>query len=234
MQDELKNLLILQDRDTKIYKAKADLESIPEEAAKIKENLSQKVSSVAEAKKAVLNAQKDVQQLELDRQTRKDTILKLKTRQGETKRNEEYQMLAHEVIRYTAEIDELETSELELMERVDRKKEERELAEKRFLEEKSLAVELSQQLVKKKKTAEEKLKVLTVERSQLEKNVDADSKALYERILKARGIGAIVLLTSSAQCTGCNIKLPPATLHHVQAGTKIVQCSECSRILYNA
>lgn len=234
MQEELKNLLILQDRDSKIHQAKADLESIPLEAAKIKENLSNKVALVAEAKKAVLNAQKDVQKLELDRQTRKDTILKLKTRQGETKRNEEYQMLAHEVIRYTKEIDELETSELELMERVDRKKEERELAEKRFLEEKSFAVELSQQLVKKKMAAEEKLKTLSLERTQLEKNVDADSRALYERIIKARGVGAIVLVTSSGQCKGCNIKLPPSTLHRVQAGTQIVQCSECSRILYNA
>lgn len=230
----LTDLLILQERDTKIYNTEQVLKNIPQEAAKLKKSLTQKLQNLESAKQAHLISQKDVQKLDLDRQVRKETILKLKTRQGETKKNEEYQMLAHEIIRYGKAIDDLETQELELMEVVDMRESERLHAHELFTKEKALVTEYSQQLVAKKNNAETNLKTLRAERLQLASKIDPDSLSLYERIIKARGVGAIVLVTTSGDCTGCNIKLPPATLHRVQAGNALMQCSECSRILYNA
>jgi len=176
MNSVLQELLILQERDSRIYAAKEELGNVPSEAAKIKSRLSDRLKALEEAKLAQLNAEKEVKQVDLDRQVRKDTILKLKTRQGETKKNEEYQMLSHEIVRYGAEIDELETKEL----------------------------------------------------------VDREPLSLYERILARRGVNTVVLITSDGQCKGCNMKLPPATLHRVLSDKELIQCSECSRILYNA
>lgn len=235
MHPELPNLLSLQDKDKKIDAWREELGSVPTEANRIKEALNAKAESVKAAKQAVLNAKKDVQQLELDRQTRKETILKLKTRQGETKRNEEYQMLSHEIDRYSKEVDELETQELELMERVDEKQTLRVEAEEKFLKEKELVTEESQNLLKKKSNAEQSIKDLGKEREELFKKVDVEARELYERLRKGSGmIGVIVTVSSSGQCMGCNLKIPPATLHLIHAGNELVQCSECSRILYEA
>ena len=234
MHPKLQSLLILQDRDSALAKASAELDSVPKEAEKIKSKLQEKLNKLQGAKDAYLQSEKAVKQVDLDRQVRKETITKLKMRQGETKRNEEYQMLSHEIVRYENEIDELETQELELMESVDQKKMQREAAKTAFEEEKVFATELTQQLVARKKSAEEKIVVLKEKRAEAASKVDGDSLSLYERVFKSRGGTALVLVTESGQCRGCNIKLPPATVHRVIADKELIQCSECSRILYNA
>jgi len=181
-----------------------------------------------------MSAESAVKQVDLDRQVRKETITKLKMRQGETKRNEEYQMLDHEIIRYGKEIDELETKELELMEQVDQRKLERVAANQAVIDEKEFATQLSKQLVERKKNAELKITELRKERETLIVKIDDEARSLYERILKRREVDAVVLITPSGQCKGCNMKLPPATLHRVISDSELVQCTECSRILYNA
>jgi len=234
MHSDLAQLLVLQERDSKILEAKKDLEKIPQEAAKIKEGLSAKLQALKSAKQSYLVAQNAVKQVDLDRQTRKDTITKLKMRQGETKKNEEYQMLGHEIIRYGKEVDELETKELELMEAVDAKKTERAEAERKLEEEKAFAAELSKDLMAKKKNAEAKIAEIQAERDSLIAKVSAEPRELYERILAKKGGNAVVLITETGQCLGCNMKLPSSTLHKVLADDELVQCGECSRILYNA
>jgi|GEM_PF-6834814 len=79
MFEPLEKLLILQERDTKLFKAQEDLKSVPAEAAKIKESLQGKLRELEAAKKAQLVAEAAVKQVELDIEVRKDTILKLKT-----------------------------------------------------------------------------------------------------------------------------------------------------------
>jgi len=139
MNETLQALLILQERDIKLHTARTDLEQIPKDATKIKAALTAKVQALEVAKQAQLEAEKAVKAVELDINTRKETITKLKMRQGETKRNEEYQMLGHEIIRYGDDIDELETKELELMEVVDLKKAEREAAKEGLANERQFA-----------------------------------------------------------------------------------------------
>jgi len=234
MNETLQALLILQERDIKLHTARTDLEQIPKDATKIKAALTAKVQALEVAKQAQLEAEKAVKAVELDINTRKETITKLKMRQGETKRNEEYQMLGHEIIRYGDDIDELETKELELMEVVDLKKAEREAAKEGLANEKQFATEQSQVLIARKKNAELKIQEVAGDREEKAKNVDPDALALYERIFKQRGAGAIARVSQTGKCEGCNIKLPPADVHRLMAGNDLVQCSECSRLLYLA
>ena len=57
--------------------------------------------------------------IELDVNTRKDSIAKLKVQQFETRKNEEFTAMEHEIDRYSEEITQLEDSQLELMEKGD-------------------------------------------------------------------------------------------------------------------
>src|SRR5437762_13175799 len=64
----------------------------------------------------------DRKKLELDAGTRAESIARLKTQQYQTRKNDEFQAMGHEIERYENEIRKIEDEELELMEQVDKLK----------------------------------------------------------------------------------------------------------------
>ena len=69
------------------------------------------------AKKAVQENEVAMKNLEIEIETRNDSIAKLKIQQYETKKNEEFRAMGTEIERYGNEVRELEDQELELMEK---------------------------------------------------------------------------------------------------------------------
>ena len=57
-----------------------------------------------------------ISKIELDIETRKDSITKLKNQQLETKKNEEFAAMEHSINNYQDEISALEDDQLQLME----------------------------------------------------------------------------------------------------------------------
>src|SRR5947208_16066573 len=72
----------------------------------------------------------DRKKLELDVGTRAETISRLKTQQYQTRKNDEFQAIGHEIERYENEIRKLEDQELELMIEADQLKSDIEAADK--------------------------------------------------------------------------------------------------------
>jgi len=64
----------------------------------------------------------DRKKLELDVGTRTETISRLKTQQYQTRKNDEFQAIGHEIERYENEIRKIEDNELELMVEADKVK----------------------------------------------------------------------------------------------------------------
>ena len=119
MRDDVKQLLALQDTDQKIQALESELVRIPQLQEAAKERLAKDTKSLATAKSNFQANEIEIKNVELDIGTRKNTIDRLKNQQFETKKNDEYTKLGQEVIRYEKEVDELETLELELMEKAD-------------------------------------------------------------------------------------------------------------------
>ena len=63
--------------------------------------------------------------------TRQETIARLKTQQYQTRKNDEFQAMGHEIERYEGEIRKIEDEELELMDQGDKAKAELLAEEKR-------------------------------------------------------------------------------------------------------
>src|SRR3982751_4091095 len=72
----------------------------------------------------------DRKNLELDVGTRTESIARLKTQQYQTRKNDEFQAISHEIERYENEIRKLEDQELELMIEADKVKAEFDAADK--------------------------------------------------------------------------------------------------------
>lgn len=228
---EIQSLLILQDRDQRILKIEEDLKFIPVNKERAKERLANDLTRFESAKKAIQENEMAIKNLELDIGTRKDTLTKLKVQQYETKKNDEFTALGNEILRYNEEVDTLETSELELMENADVLTAKRGQAEDALTLTQKLVDDEITQLEKRASEDKKQLNEVKEERKKLSSEVDEDLLALYDQLMKSKGGDAIVS-ADKGQCSGCHMKLVPATIISLQSEKAVTQCENCGRILH--
>jgi len=230
---ELEQLLVLQDRDQKIRQIQNEIKTLPLQRQNLESQLAASVSAVDALKQKVRQVEIDRKRLELDVGTRDESISRLKTQQYQTRKNDEFQAMGHEIERYENEIRKIEDEELELMVQADKVKADLAAEEKKAAATKD---SISRQLVDledKSRTLETRMQDLTKERTELASKIDEDLLSRFERLFKSKGDAAVVALEHEV-CTGCHMKVTTATSMHVRAGKEIVSCEQCGRILYDA
>ena len=116
MLDSIKNLLVLQDRDRKIRQVKEELSRIPPERAELQGKAASTQGRLDAAKLRVKQIESDRKKLELDVEAKKQQIEKYSLQQFQTKKNEEYRALTHEIEMCKEVITKLEDQQLDLME----------------------------------------------------------------------------------------------------------------------
>jgi uncharacterized protein len=228
---ELEQLLILQDRDQKIRQIRTEIETVPLRRNSLEAQLAASKASVETLKQRVRQMEVDRKKLELDVGTRTDTISRLKTQQYQTRKNDEFQAIGHEIERYEKEILKIEDEELELMVLADKVKADLAEEEKKAAAAQNSIARQTADLEEKSKALESQLQTLTGERSELAGKIDEDLLASFERLFKSKGDAAVVAIEHGV-CTGCHMKVTTATAAQVKAGKEIVSCENCGRILY--
>jgi predicted nucleic acid-binding Zn-ribbon protein len=231
MQDEVRALLILQDRDRRLLALAKDLEKLPQDEARAKSKLAGDEAAVAKAHQALQDCELRVKKIELDAETRRTTIKRLKLQQFETRKNEEFVALGHEIVRYEKELDAFETQELEAMEEVDGFRTAHKSAEAARAHTKKLVEEdLASIAQRHERVKAERVEVLA-ERERLLANVPESVIPLYNRLMKTKD-GLAVAPLRDGKCEGCHMKLIASTVMKVQTGKELAQCEDCGRILY--
>lgn len=231
MHPQIKQLIIVQNRDQRLLALKKELERVPRDEATAKASLTATQLAVTQATDLLKQAELAVQKVELDIATRRTTVQRLKHQQFETRKNDEYTALGNEVIRYGAEIDELETSQLQLMERVDAQRQVLAMEQERLQRASSaVAAELAV-LGEKRSNLQATIAEVETERRALIASVEEDIATVYDKLLRNKQGLAIVGVTGS-QCGGCHMKLISATLVKVQAGIDLAHCENCGRLLF--
>ncbi|MFY7817382.1 MAG: zinc ribbon domain-containing protein [Akkermansiaceae bacterium] len=227
----IKDLLILQERDQKLLSIARDLEKIPKDEARASGLLAGDQALVSKAVDRLRQCEVATKKIELDIATRRNTIIRLKQQQFETRKNEEFTALGNEVIRYEKEIDALETQELELMEEADGLRQKVSEAEAQLARSQGLVNDDLNDLQQKKQQLQIRRDELSSERIQLTGVIDTDVLSLYERLMKTKN-GTAVVQVINGLCTGCHMKLVPTTLVKVMAAQELTQCENCGRMLY--
>lgn len=232
MFEALQKLVVLQDRDTRRLEIEADLDTIPASEKKAKAQLLTDQQAVEALKTKLQENALATKTLQLDAQTRRTSIERLRQQQFETKKNEEFAALGKEVERYTEQVDELETKELELMEAADSLQSELEAAYKGLLQTQARVDEVLKDLVTRRKSLEESKTEVTAELDALRGKFDDSSLlGLYDRLLKSKG-GLAMAAVVGDKCQGCHMKLVKSTLSKLRADKEIAQCENCNRLLY--
>lgn len=232
MREDIQQLVRIQVLDQKIVTLEKDLERIPKEQALARERLANDEAALANAKSAYQQNEIATKNLDLDRQTRKTTIEKLKVQQFETKKNDEYDKLGAEVKRYEEMVDELETQELELMEKSDECQ--ATIADAKTALAKTQGIVDEEIAVLDKRAEADRTEISSLEETRAEEvtKVEEDLLNEYDRLFKKREGKAVCKLTPERTCTSCNVSVTPGTFADARSGETIAECDNCGAILY--
>jgi predicted nucleic acid-binding Zn-ribbon protein len=229
---ELEQLLVLQDRQQKIRQIDNEIRTLPLQRKNLEGQLAATVAGVEALKQRARQTEVDRKKLELDVGTRQQSIARLRTQQYETRKNDEFQAIGHEIERYTKEISTIEDQELELMDQADKLKTELGGEEKKASATKDSISRQLADLEEKSKTLQSQLDELKKQRAELATRIDEDLLDRFDRLFESKGDAAVVAVEHGI-CTGCHMKVTTATAMHVKAGKEIVSCEQCGRILYD-
>ncbi len=228
---DVRKLLAVQKVDQRISKIRRDLEAVPAETTRRERAL----DAIRQQHETLVH---ELQHQEVAARTTDasiasadDEIKKLETRLNTVRNNAEYQATLLQIESVRNERNRLEEAGLGVIDEIEGLKQRvSESAAKLAEEEKSHAEYLAKanQLEGER---QRQLDAASEGRDDLVAAVPIDLMARYERLFQARD-GQAVCAVEGNTCTGCYTSIPPNLQVKLQAGSAVVQCNTCQRILY--
>lgn len=228
----IKNLLALQERDRKLMRLREELSRIPPERQNLTTKASATQSTLDAVRERARHIESDRKKLELDVEAQKLQIEKYSLQQFQTRKNEEYRALAHEIETCKGNISGLEDQILEFMEQADANRKDLATATQEEQEVKKLVDGKLADLAKREAELEAQEAALEAGRNELAAKVDEPVRNRYERLLKSKGDNVVVGIERGV-CGGCHMTLQRQSVVSCQ-GDEVVPCPNCGRILYFA
>jgi predicted nucleic acid-binding Zn-ribbon protein len=227
----LEKLLVVQDRDTRIARLKAEAARIPVEIAAVEARVQEESAKLASARDRLKHLEAERKKLEIDAESKRGQVNKYRTQLYQIKSNTEYQALLKEISHLEAGVKEVEDLELVQMEQVEQ-------LQPQLREEQQLLKDLSARAQTEKAEFQKRIELiqreltqLQTERSELIKEVDGDVLARYERLIRSKGDVAVVPV-QHGNCGGCHLHLAPQVVHNARHDAGLTSCDYCGRILY--
>lgn len=227
----IEDLLVLQDRDRRLRRIQAELDAVPGQRQLLQNKAAKAAADFDSVRKRGQQIESDRKKLELEVETLKDRIGKVRAQQNDTRSNDQYKAYQHQIETSEGEIAKLEDQQLALMEQA-------EAVAKDIAAASKVAAEL-------KAETDRQLADLAQREGNLEKEEDqaADARdaaaakvepavlGRYERLVKMKGDHVIVGVQGGV-CGGCHVKLTTQALVSAKGQAEIVNCPNCGRILY--
>ena len=231
MLDTIEKLLVLQDRDRRIRRVKGELAHIEPERQELKAKAAAAMTGLEHAKLHVKQLESSRKDLELEVETKKQLIVRYANQQFQTRKNEEYRALQHEIDGCKEAIFKIENQEIDLMEQSEAAQKDVAKATQMSNDARKLVEDQVTQLDAREKSLQKELAELEANREELAAAVDESARGRYERLMRSKGENVVVGVQHGV-CGGCHMKLPPQLIVTAQAERELVSCSNCGRILY--
>ena len=223
-------LLSVQERDCRIREIQKEMKDIPMRQEQEQDRLESHKKELADAEEAHKLSQAQAKELELETESRKEKIMKLRQQQATIKTNKEFSAIESEVASIQREISLLEDKELGLMENIE--------AAAQSVAEKEAALKQEQAMVERDvQSLGERVSSLGVElkdvqeaRTVAAKEVDPEWLEEYDRMIIRRAKALVAV--ENGICTGCHMQVPPAVAHDAKNPAIMTACSHCGRLLY--
>jgi predicted nucleic acid-binding Zn-ribbon protein len=231
MLEVVENLLALQDRDQRLKTLRQELQAVPTEIASRQKLITDAAERLEASKSRAKAIEVEKKSLAVEADAKRAQIDRYKNQQLQTRKNEEYSALAHEIEAAEKQITAIEDKELVLMEEAESLAPAIAEAEKTFASEKS---RLDGQIA----TIKEKEGNLSTRISDLEKDRDAATQGIdedllerYDRLFQTKNARAVVPVEHDV-CSGCHMKVTAQTSLALRSDKELVSCPQCGRILH--
>jgi predicted nucleic acid-binding Zn-ribbon protein len=231
MLETIEKLLILQDRDQKIRHMQGELAHIEPERQNLRAKAAAAQADLENARLRVMQIESARKELELEVEAKKQMIVRYANQQFQTRKNEEYRALAHEIETCKGDIFKIEDKEIELMEQAEAAQKEVLRSAQAAKDARNLLDEQEARLGAREQDLQKGLTELEANREVLASAVDSGARDRYERLVRSKGENVVVGVEHGV-CGGCHMKLPPQLLVTCQGEKELVGCSNCGRILY--
>jgi len=231
MLDTIEKLLILQDRDRKIRRTRDELAHIEPARQSMKAKSAGADAELERLKTEARRIESQKKDFELEVETKKELISKYANQQFQTRKNEEYRALAHEIDNCKQGIFKSEDQQIALMEQAEVLQGRIVQATRMAADARKLVDENLAQLAKSEQNLRAELSGLEANREELASALDDSARGRYERLMRNKGDSVVVGINHGV-CGGCHMRIPPQLLVTCQADKELVTCSNCGRILY--
>jgi len=231
MLEEIQALLVLQDRDRSIRALETELLAIPGERVANEKLISTSAARLDASKARLREIEVEKKRLELEASAKREQIVRYRQQQMQTRKNEEFAALSHEIEAAERAIREIEDRGLELMEDAESLAQATTAAEAAHATEKSRLEAQIADLEARGMAVDAEISRLRDEAESLAKPIDPDLLDVYRRLFKSKPGGAVVALEGDV-CTGCHVKVPTQVAIDVRSVKAIVHCPNCGRILH--
>ncbi len=231
MLEPVQKLLAVQECDIRSHVIERMLREIPARQKAEAERLVQREHAVTDGEKLLKEAQSRVKQLELEVESRRERVRKLRQQQMEVKSNKEFTAIDVEIKQAEAGTRGVEDQELAAMEAAEELR--RSVAENKEAL-KSAQGEVQAEVRGLEKRAEElrsELEGLTARRATLVPSVSPEWMTAYQRIASRREPALVPIV--DATCGGCHMKLAPDKYHSSRKAVSVTTCDWCFRLLYS-
>ncbi len=228
----IEKLLVLQDRDRRLLRVRAEVAAVPGQRQLIQNKAAAGAAEHDAIKKQVQQIESDRKKLELDADALKDRIGKVRAQQNETRSNDQYKAYEHQIETSQREISRLEDQQLELMERSETATRQLAVATAAYAALKAETDRQLSDLAAREKNLATELAAATEARATAAAGIDDPSViSRYDRLLKTKG-DTLIVGVGGGVCGGCHMKLPTQSIVSAKGQSELVACPSCSRILY--
>ena len=229
---DFQQLLLLHSRDRRLKTLKNDLEKLPDELEYMDKKIFEEKESIRLAMEEWKTLESKNNSLEKDILSHRDQIERQRNRQLEVKKNEEYQALEHEIANFESKIDELESEQIETLDKIDDARETAEVAEKKIAQRVIELEKEREERVAFGKQAEIDVQSLETQIVETREEVEQDFLSVYDRVSKIVSRPPYMAPLEDQKCSGCHLRVSNDVVSSVLVEKKLTQCDQCGRIVY--
>lgn len=227
----LDELYRLQERLRFVHSRERVRDTVPVELTAVDRDYKEKLETVQKIKQRLLEAEVEHRRAEAELADQQEKQKKYQAQLRNVQSSREYSAVLNEMDGVEKQIrvsedkvlaleEELETSRADL-----KKREENLPRETQEHEEKLKDWRAAQRAIN------EELKTAQAEISDIEARMRPRELAEFRRLIEKKGGLAVVRVISNS-CSACHVKVRPAAMQLLKAGSEIIYCDSCRRILY--
>jgi len=230
LEKQLDLLEKIQEIDLSLKYAREFLEDLPRLKEEIEDQCRTEEEKLADEKAHLDEARKERKRKEHELEDGEEHLKKSHGRLNAVKTNKEYDAMLLEIENQKQRNSQLEEDILLLYDQLDeleRRTKEMETGLKSFMQEQE---EKKRELEEKRKVTAENISRLEDEREGVNRLIEPEIIATYERIRQRLGDPALARAVDEV-CTSCYRRIPPQMYNEVLKGDRVHTCPNCQRIL---